>query len=82
MVWDIISLWDGVLHQKGSTFAQKNFRYSSNPNIFGICSEAMNNTIPAKNPVKTVFDMNLTINPNLKVHEINTKYWLLQLSVI
>ena len=29
----------------------------------------MNNAIPAKKPVKTVFDMNLTINPNLKTQD-------------
>lgn len=43
------------------------------PNSVGSCPEAIYNARPAKNPVKTVFEMNLIMNPNLKAQDMSAK---------
>ena len=43
------------------------------PNNLGNWVEVINKAIPAKKPVKTVLEINLTMNPNLKTQEIRAK---------
>ena len=43
------------------------------PKRVGICPEAIYNAIPAKKPVKTVFEMNLVTNPSLKAQDRSAK---------